>query len=110
MAQLRQDYPQFVERDAEIIAIGPEGRARFADYWQDHDMPFIGIPDPAHVVPKLYGQEVKLLKMGRLPAQVIVDKGGQVRYAHYGRSMSDIPPTDELLDILDQLNSEAEAP
>jgi peroxiredoxin Q/BCP len=109
MAQLRRDYPQFVERDTEVMAIGPEGRARFARYWQAHEMPFVGIPDPRHLVPGLYGQEVKLLKMGRLPAQVIVDKAGRVRYVHYGRSMSDIPHDDELLALLDQINQEAEA-
>ena len=106
MAQLRQDYAQFVERDAEIVAIGPEARADFARYWEEHEMPFVGIPDPDHTVPKLYGQEVRLFKMGRLPAQVLVDKDGHVRYAHYGRSMSDIPPNSELLALLDQLNRE----
>jgi peroxiredoxin Q/BCP len=44
-----------------------------------------------------------------MPAQVIVDKQGMVRYAHYGRSMSDIPDNRELLDFLDQLNQEARA-
>jgi peroxiredoxin Q/BCP len=110
MARLRQDYAQFVERDAEIIAIGPERQKGFARYWMDHEMPFVGIPDPKHTAPKLYGQEVRLFKLGRLPAQVIVDKTGRVRYAHYGRSMSDIPPNSELLALLDELNQEAETP
>jgi peroxiredoxin Q/BCP len=109
MAQLRQDYPQFVERDAEVITIGPEDPQRFARYWQEHEMPFVGIPDPRHVVARMYGQEVRLLKMGRLPAQVIVDKAGKVRYAHYGRSMSDIPANAELLALLDRLNGESGA-
>jgi peroxiredoxin Q/BCP len=109
MAQLRQDYSQFVERGAEIIAVGPERQGRFARYWVEHEMPFVGIPDHKHTVPRLYGQEVKPLKMGRLPAQVLVDKAGRVRYAHYGRSMSDIPPNPELLALLDRLNAEAES-
>jgi peroxiredoxin Q/BCP len=108
MAQLRQDYAQFVERDTEVIAIGPERRGQFARYWQEHEMPFVGIPDPRHIVAKLYGQEVRLLKMGRLPAQVIVDKTGRVRYVHYGRSMSDISHNDELLALLDEINQEDE--
>jgi hypothetical protein len=37
---------------------------------------------------------------------VIVDKNGQVRYVHYGHSMSDIPPNDELVALLDGLNAE----
>jgi peroxiredoxin len=108
MAQLRQDYPQFVERDTEVIAIGPEAREQFADYWNKHEMPFVGIPDPNHTVLELYGQEIKLFKMGRLPAQVIVDKAGHVRYVHYGRSMSDIPHNNELLALLDEINQEDE--
>ena len=108
MAQLRQDYSRFLERDTEVIAIGPERPSRFARYWQDHEMPFVGIPDPRHIVAKLYGQEVRLLKMGRLPTQVIVDKAGRVRYVHYGRSMSDISHNDELLALLDEINQEDE--
>ena len=42
-----------------------------------------GLPDPKHSVLKRYGQEIKLFKLGRMPAQVIVDKQGQARYAHY---------------------------
>jgi peroxiredoxin Q/BCP len=73
-------------------------------------MPFVGIPDPKHVAPKLYGQEVRPFKLGRLPAQVIVDKAGYVRYVHYGKSMSDIPPNEELLARLDELNQETKSP
>jgi peroxiredoxin Q/BCP len=109
MAQLRQDYARFVERDAEVIAVGPERPRAFARYWTEHEMPFVGIPDPRHAVARLYGQEVRLLKLGRLPTQVLVDKAGRVRYAHYGLSMSDIPDNQELLDLLDHLDREAEA-
>jgi peroxiredoxin len=105
MAQLRQDNAQFIDRDAVIIVIGPEKAGAFADYWAKHDLPFIGLPDPKHSVLKLYGQEVNLFKLGRMPAQVIVDKQGSVRYAHYGHAMSDIPDNAELLEILDELNA-----
>jgi peroxiredoxin Q/BCP len=40
---------------------------------------------------------------------VIVDRGGQVRYVHYGHTMMDIPANTEILTILDQLNPQ-EAP
>jgi peroxiredoxin len=106
MAQLRQEYDRFVAQDAEIIIIGPDDDRSFADYWQKHDLPFVGLPDPRHHVLRLYGQEVKLFKLGRMPAQVIVDKAGCARYVHYGHSMSDIPPNDELLTLLSDLNRE----
>ena len=106
MAQLRQDIAEFSERDAQIIVVGPENDKAFRKYWQKEQLDFVGLPDPKHTVLKRYGQEVKLFKLGRMPAQVIVDKQGQARYVHYGHSMSDIPPNDELLAILDQLNRE----
>jgi peroxiredoxin len=106
MAQLRQDYQKFVERDAEVIAVGPEDRQTFAQYWEKEQMPFVGLSNPDHTVADLYGQEVNLIKLGRMPAQVVIDKKGKIRYAHYARSMSDIPPNDEILALLDDLNQE----
>jgi peroxiredoxin len=108
MAQLRQDYEQFQDRDAVIVVVGPEGRKAFAAYWRMAKLPFVGLPDPKHTVLKLYGQEVNLFKLGRLPAQVIVDKAGRARYVHYGHSMADIPANDEILALLDELNHENE--
>lgn len=105
MAQLRQDDEEFRKRNTEIVIVGPEDATAFARYWQKNDLPFIGLPDPDHSVLKLYGQEVNLFKLGRMPAQVIVDARGIVRYAHYGHSMADIPPNQELLALLDDLES-----
>ncbi len=104
MAQLRQDYEKFKQRNAEILVLGPENAKAFADYWQKQNLPFVGLPDPKASVLKLYGQEVNLFKLGRMPAQVIVDKNGIARYAHYGHSMADIPSNEELLQMLDELN------
>jgi peroxiredoxin len=107
MAQLRQDVDAFVKRDAEIVVVGPEDARAFAAYWQKHALPFIGLPDPNASVLKLYGQEVNLFKLGRMPAQVIIDRAGVARFVHYGHSMSDIPANSELLAILDTLNQES---
>jgi peroxiredoxin len=100
MAQLRREYEEYVAKDAEVIVVGPEPRKAFVAYWEKHDLPFVGLPDPKHTVLKLYGQEVKLLKLGRLPAQLIVDKAGTVRFAHYSHSMSDIPELRSFLSSL----------
>lgn len=50
---------------------------------------------------KLYGQEVKLFKLGRLPAQMLIDKEGWVRFVHYGHSMTDIPQNEEILNLIE---------
>ena len=106
MAQLRQDYQEFVSRDAKVVVVGPDTESAFRDFWQKEDMPVIGLADPSHTVAQRYGQEVKLLKMGRMPAMMVIDKTGVVRYKHYGDAMSDIPPSSEILAILDALNQE----
>ncbi len=104
MAQLRRDYPEFVKRGAEIIAVGPEEAKAFSDWWHEHEMPFPGLADPDQAVARRYGQQVKILKLGRMPAQFIVDRDGVIRYAHYGNSMSDIAEDTEILTELDKLN------
>jgi len=109
MAQLRQDYPQFVGRDIEVVVVGPEDARAFAAYWERESLPFIGLPDPTHSVLKLYGQEVSLFKLGRMPAQVLVDKAGVARFVHYGHSMSDIPKNEEILALGDEINARTDA-
>jgi peroxiredoxin len=101
MAQLRQDYKKFVKLNTEILVAGPENAEAFKEYWAKENLPFIGLPDPEHKVLKLYGQEVKIFKLGRMPAQVMIDKSGKVRFVHYGHSMMDIPENKELLDLIE---------
>ena len=103
MAQLRQDYSQFIARDVEVVVVGPEDAKAFAAYFEKESLPFIGLPDPKASVLKLYGQEVNLFKLGRMPAQVIVDKESVARFVHYGHSMSDIPENAELFALLDHI-------
>ena len=106
MAQLRHDFTEFTRREAVILVAGPENAEAFLGFFHENNLPFIGLPDPQHSVLKLYGQEVNLFKLGRMPAQAIIDKNGMVRYVHYGHAMSDIPENAELLSLLDGLNAE----
>lgn len=110
MAQLRQDYDKFTAQDTEVIVVGPETPAAFKEYWKTHHLPFVGLPNPSHTVLKMYGQEVNLFKLGRIPAQVLINKQGQVRFAHYGHSMSDIANNEEILKLLEEMNKESLVP
>jgi peroxiredoxin Q/BCP len=101
MAQLRREYGRLKANDVEPVVLGPEGPERFAWYWAKHDLPLRGIPDPTASVLKLYGQEVNLFKLGRMPATVLVDRDGLVRFAHYGTTMADIPSVAEIFAELD---------
>jgi peroxiredoxin len=100
MTQLRQDYKELVAQETEVVVVGPEGAEAFSMYWKQNKLPFIGLPDPTHTVLKRYGQEVSLFKFGRQPAQVTIDKNGQVRFVHYGHDPSDIPSNEEILTLL----------
>jgi peroxiredoxin len=100
MAQLRQDYAQFTALGVEIIVVGPDDADAFRKYWANENLLFTGLPDPKASVLKLYGQEVNLFKLGRMPAQVIIDRSGMARYVHYGHAMSDIPENEELLELI----------
>jgi peroxiredoxin Q/BCP len=110
MAQLRQDYGEFEKRETVILVAGPEDAEAFRKYFEENKLPFTGIPDPEHSVLKLYGQEVNLFKMGRMPAQVLVDRNGTARFVHYGHAMSDIPENRELLELIDQMNQASNNP
>lgn len=103
MMQLHQDYDKFVEKDTKIVVIGPENEKKFKEYWGENDFSFYGIPDEEQSVLKLYGQEVSLFKLGRMPAQMLVDKDGILRYIHYAHSMKDIPENFEIFQLIDTL-------
>lgn len=106
MAQLRQNYDEIIQMDGEVLVVGPENASAFKEYWDSNDLPFIGLPDPEHKVANLYGQEVNLLKLGRMPAMMIIDKAGRIRYSHYGESMRDILSLDQVYSMLDELANE----
>ena len=104
MAQLRQDFAEFEKRNTVILVVGPENAAAFTNYFRENNLPFFGLPDPTHMVLKLYGQEIKLFKFGRMPAQVLVDQTGTARFVHYGHDMTDIPKNEEMLGLIDEIN------
>lgn len=104
--QLHRDHQEFVKRDVEIVVLGPENADGFRSYWSKNSLPFKGLPDEKHFVLKLYGQEVNIFRLGRMPAQMIIDKAGVLRYVHYGHSMEDIPRNEELISLIDSLPSD----
>ncbi len=103
MAQLRRDHDEFEARKTAVVVVGPDSEAAFQSYFAENDLPFYGLPDPKYTVLKLYGQEVNLFKLGRMPAQILIDKDGVARYVHYGKQMSDIPRNDKILALIDEI-------
>jgi peroxiredoxin Q/BCP len=69
----------------------------------------VGLADPTHSVARLYRQEVSLLKLGRMPALIVVDGEGMIRYSHRADWMSDIPENSQVLGVVDRLLAESAA-
>ena len=105
---MRDHYDDFLARGAEILAIGPGDANAFKKYWEKENLPYIGLPDPKHIVAKQYRQEVNIFKLGRMPLNCIVDMDGRIRYVHYGASMSDIPDNETFLRVIDELAKTSE--
>ena len=106
MAQLRQDYCEFIALNSEIIALGPDGPNAFKRFWKENDIPFIGLADVRSRVADQYYQEYNLIKLGRMPSIFVIDKEGLIRYTHYAKAMNDIPENNEILQVLKQLLAE----
>lgn len=103
MMQLHQDMEAFNTRDTIIVTIGPENADAFKIFWAKNGYAYYGLPDENHTVLKMYGQQVKLFKFGRMPAQMLIDKNGILRYVHFGHDMQDIPSNEEILELIDSL-------
>jgi len=100
------NFDDFQKLDTEVVVLGPEDKKEFSEYWKQENLPFIGLPDPEQKVLKRYGQEIRIFKFGRMPAQILLDKKGIIRYAHYGSSMSDIPSNDEIIKLIKEINAQ----
>ena len=98
---MKQDYEEFTSRNATIVVVAPHAAEKVAEYWKKEELPMIGVPDEDGKLADLYGQEWKLLKLGRMPALFVVDRKGTLVFAQYGKSMSDIPKNSEMLKVLD---------
>lgn len=69
-------------------------RGKFAVYY-----------DATEEVTKLLHQEWKVLKLGRMPGLLIIDKDGVIQYAYYSNSMSDIPKNEVLFEAIKNFSS-----
>jgi peroxiredoxin len=102
---MRDDYENFRSRGTEILAVGPNTKMAFRQYWDNEKIAYTGLPDPEHYVANLYKQEVNVFKLGRMPFVCVIDRAGHIRYVHYGASMSDIPSNETLFSVIDELNA-----
>jgi peroxiredoxin len=100
---MKQDFEKFGSRNATIVVVAPHTAEKVAEYWNKEKLPMIGVSDKDGKLARLYGQERKLLKLGRMPAFFVIDRKGTIAFAHYGTSMSDIPKNIDVIKVLDGL-------
>lgn len=93
-----------MKRNVEVIALGPDGPNAFKRFWQTEQMPFIGLADIKSAVASQYHQEVNWFKAGRMPAVLIIDLEGKIRFIDYGENLADIPQNSVLLEELDGMD------
>lgn len=103
MMQLHLDKNEFDKRNTIIVIVGPENKETFNKFFSSNKYTFVGIPDAKNSILKTYGQEINIFKLGRMPAQVLIDKAGFARFVYYGHSMSDIPENKDVLRIIDEI-------
>ncbi len=106
---MRDEHPRFEAAGARVAVVVRERPDRLRGHWAGLRLPFVCVPDPDGHVSAAWGQQWKLLKLGRLPAQFVVDGAGRVALAHYARDMSDIVGNDRVLDVVHGLTRLADA-
>jgi len=109
LAQLRWAASEFEARRAVILAVFPDRPEQVRAFWETEQPPFPGFADPDHAVAALYHQTVDLFGAGRLPAVVLVDPSGRIRWRYDGASAPDLPAPETLLAELDKINRDYRA-
>lgn len=102
--RLGKKVDEFVKFDAEIIAIltdKAKNAKKMEEKYAKNKIPIYY--DTEKKVGKLLKQEWAITKLGRMPAMLIVNKQGIVKWAYYSDSMSDIPKNQEILEFLETL-------
>lgn len=102
-AHLRKDYEKFGEMETVLYPILADSENNAKKLEQKYARKYPIFYDPSKKVPKMLNQEVKLLKLGRMPGLLIIDKEGIIQYAYYGDSMSDIPENETLFEVLKKI-------
>lgn len=100
---MRDAYPDFEARGAQLLAIAPDTIENARRYFQRHDMPFPCLADEDRRVFRLYDVKSSLISLGQRPGLFVIDGQGIVRFAHLGWQQWEIPSVEETLRQLDTL-------
>jgi peroxiredoxin len=102
---LRDDYPLFRDRGAEVLGIAPHNLEDVEALVESMALPFPVAADPERAVFAIYDVQNRILSLGQRPGLYVVDRQGVVRFAHLGWQQWDLPANAEVLDVLDRLEA-----
>ena len=100
---LGKDLEKFNELNTVIYAILPDNLEKAQLFESEFARGYPIYYDDKKKVNKILKQEIKPLKFGRMPALLILDKQGIIRYAYYSDSMDDIPKNKEIFAVIENL-------
>lgn len=97
MLQLQEDYEKFLNKNIRILAVCPENEDKVISFKEKNNISFDLLPDNTHEIAKRYSQQFRILKLGRMPAQIILNKDLNKVFEHYSDNMKDIIKNEEIL-------------
>jgi peroxiredoxin len=100
---LRDNYPEFEERNAEILVLARDTLDNARGYFEQNELPFPCLPDPDAEVYRLYDVKSAVISLGQRPGLFVIDGEGTVRYSYLGWQQWEIPSVEETLEVLDNL-------
>ena len=129
IAEIKNDWDEFKKSKLDVLVVlqsDAKNVIGINEIVKENDLPFTIVLDPKEEIFKLYGvlpgsifryatpgtikKAMKSKKLGfkhgvnegkemQLPAVFIVDKQKKIKYAYYGKNVSDVPDNSELLDL-----------
>jgi len=108
-------YDEFTDRQVEVVSVLPEPASQTAKWHESYDLPYPLLADESKQVSDDFDQPTRFGALGslhdlvgRMPEAVVLDvRSGDpnVHHVHKGSGPSDRPSIDDLLDIIDDLDS-----
>ena len=99
MAQLRHDYKEFKALNTEVLVMVPNGPRMIEKHVNENNPPYPILSDKGSKVAAQYFQVKQFFLVGT-PTVFLVNKKGQVLYAHYATSLIEEPDNKEPLAVL----------
>ena len=100
LSRMRDDYPKFLEKDAEIMGVNPASVGKHEQYSTKFKFPFPLLADIDKTICESYGVLKMFIRVVSRTV-VIIDKQGIIRYLQRG-----MPSDEDLLKELDTINKQ----